>query len=321
MQGIGDVILSLWKQGRKTHATPSGWIGGNCPHCSDKRGRGGIILNPDGSIAFSCFNCSFKAKYSPGEHLSLKMKTLLESLGASDELIQQLTFLALKNNNTTYTIIKTNIPKFNTIELPPNSQLIRNITPTKELIPILEYIHSRGLYLEDYDFYYSDTLQFKKRLLIPFYYENNIVGYTGRRIDNNPQYRYLSNQQPGYLFNLDNQTDKEFVIVCEGVIDAISIGGVALLGSNITEIHAAQLKRLNKEIILVPDHDKNGLETITHALEYDWSVSFPQWNVKDINDSIRKYGRLGTLWMIKEATTNNKTKIELQRKLFKGEKY
>ena len=60
----------------------------------------------------------------------------------------------------------------------------------------------------------SPGLGFKNRIVIPFYKDNKVVGFTARAIKPEVSPKYLSEKQPGYVFNLDNQTpDKKFVIV------------------------------------------------------------------------------------------------------------
>jgi hypothetical protein len=45
-------------------------------------------------------------------------------------------------------------------------------------------------------------------------------------------------------------------------------------------------------------------------------VSIPIWDdgVKDVNDAVLKYGRLPTLLSILQNATNNKIKVELNRR-------
>jgi hypothetical protein len=50
-------------------------------------------------------------------------------------------------------------------------------------------------------------------------------------------------------------------------------------------------------------------------VELGWAVSIPAWeDCKDINDAVKKYGRLGTLLTILEAKETSKIKIELRKK-------
>jgi DNA primase len=159
-------------------------------------------------------------------------------------------------------------------------------------------------------------------------YKGEIVGWTARAV-NDAQPKYLSEQQPGYVFNLDNQQsppweqeDKEFVIVSEGPFDALSIDGCALLGAEIKDSQNWLLKQLGKEIVLVPDRDEAGKATAEQAIELGWSVSMPDWpdGVKDVNDAVIKLGRLATLWLIVSAKESNTLKIQLRAKKWFKEK-
>jgi DNA primase len=104
--------------------------------------------------------------------------------------------------------------------------------------------------------------------------------------------------------------------VTEGIFDALSIDGVALMHNDISSDQALLLSTLNKQLILVPDRDKTGLALCDKALELGYSVSLPNWDsdVKDVNDAVVKYGKLPTLLSILQCATNSKIKIEMQRK-------
>jgi DNA primase len=177
----------------------------------------------------------------------------------------------------------------------------------------------RSLCISDYPFHWTPKSGFNDRLIIPYYYENRLVGYTARRVGSDKNPRYFSEQQPDFVFNLDRQVyERRFVIVCEGPIDAISVDGCAILGSQIKDKQDWLLKRLNKEIILVPDRDHEGPKTVEQAIEYGWSVSMPEWpeGVKDVNDAVIKLGRLATLWLIMSSKQSYALKIQLRAKQF-----
>ena len=310
---------------KKKH-TPSGWISFNAPCCGDKRTRGGFIVNGGDAISYHCFNCGFKASWQPGRTISKKMKDLMRFLNLTDDLISKLQLEALRLNGDHQEQVRNLVPSFEVRALPMDSvpilDLVDNI-PDK-CLPVLEYISNRGLYLEDYNFYWCPRTGFSNRLIIPFYYNRQIVGYTARVINSNANPRYLSEQQSGYVFNLDRQThDREFVIVCEGPIDAISIDGCAIMGSEIKFQHDWLLKRLGKQIVFVPDKDHEGPKTVEQAMEYGWSVSMPEWpeGIKDINDAVVKLGRVATLWLIVNAIESYNLKIQLRAKSwFRGVK-
>jgi hypothetical protein len=242
----------------------------------------------------------------------------MRDLNMADDTINQCALEALKLNESSTSTITSIVPKFEERALPidsvPITSLLDNM-PDK-LIPVLEYLSNRNLYLEDYLFYWTPKVGFSNRLIIPFYKDNIIVGYTARAI-NDAKPKYISEQQPGYVFNLDRQTtDRAFVIVCEGPIDAISIDACAIMGAEIKDSQNWLLKQLGREIVLIPDRDHEGPKTVEQAIEFGWSVSMPDWppGIKDVNDAVCKIGRLATLALIARAKESNTLKIQLRAK-------
>jgi len=316
MSLIADTLLQ-YLPGKRKH-TPSGWIGFNAVCCDDKRQRGGFIVNGGDAVSYHCFNCGFKCSWQPGRHISQKMNKFMRDLNIPDDIIAQLRLEALKLDDNNTSEVRSIIPKFDVRALPMDSQPIIDLlnNPPEKLIPILEYMVSRKIYPEDFLFYWTPKVGFSNRLIIPFLYKNEIVGWTARAI-NDVQPKYLSEQQPGYVFNLDNQQDdRELVIISEGPFDALSIDGCALLGAEIKDSQNWLLKQLGKELVLVPDRDHEGPKTVERAIELGWSVSMPDWpeGIKDINDAVIKLGKLSTMWLIISAKETNSLKIQLKAK-------
>jgi hypothetical protein len=249
------------------------------------------------------------------------MRKFMRDLNMPDDVINQLGLESLRLNENSTAEVRTIIPKFDVRVLPQDSEPIvdwanKSSGLIGKLAPVLEYLANRNIYLDDYAFYWTPKIGFSNRVIIPFYHDKVIVGYTARAIgDAKP--KYISEQQPGYVFNLDSQhDDREFVIVSEGPFDAISINGCALLGAEIKDSQNWLLKQLGKEIVLVPDRDHEGPRTVEQAIEFGWSVSMPDWppGVKDINDAVVKLGRLATLYLIASAKESNTLKIQLRAK-------
>jgi len=181
-----------------------------------------------------------------------------------------------------------------------------------------EYLLKRGIDPDSYPFLITPHEKGRNgnRIIIPYTYKNKIVGHTSRFLDNKIP-KYINEQQPGYVFNIDSQKpDWQVCIVTEGIFDALSIDGVAVLHNDINNDQATLLGSLNKPIILVPDRDNTGLALCDKALELGYKISLPNWDldVKDVNDAVVKYGKLPTLLSILQAATSSKIKIELQRK-------
>ena len=323
MSLIASTLLNYLPGKRKT--TPSGWISFNAVCCDDDRGRGGFIVNSGDAVSYHCFNCGFKCSWQPGRHISKNMNKFMRDLNISDDIISQLRLEALRLDDNNTAEIRSIIPKFDERALPIDSlsmvKWAENIAQSDFSVPeqlqkCIQYLVDRNIDPKSYPFYWTPKTGFSNRIIIPFLYKNEIVGWTARTVGNATP-KYLSEQQPGYVFNLDNQTDnREFVIVSEGPFDALSIDGCALLGAEIKDSQNWLLKQLGKELILVPDKDHEGPKTVERAIELGWSVSMPDWpaGVKDINDAVIKLGRLTTLYLIVSAKESNSLKIQLKAK-------
>ena len=213
------------------------------------------------------------------------------------------------------------LPKFNTVPLPIDAKPISSFnTVPDNLLPILHYMKDRNLYIDDTEYYWSSSLGYRDRLIIPFYYEGNVVGWTARTIHDTKQPKYLSEQQPGYVFNLDEQRpQKVFTLVCEGPIDALHIDGVALLGSEVKDQQAMLINRLSKDVIVIPDRDEAGYKLIEQAIELGWGVSLPDWSndINDVGDAVAKHGRLYALHRIVSCAETSPLKIRLGAKKWK----
>jgi hypothetical protein len=182
---------------------------------------------------------------------------------------------------------------------------------------IQDYVAQRGL--DSTRLLYSDTKPagMWKRFIIPCTYKKKLIGYTARTTDENSKPKYHNSYDTGYVYGMDDQLpNAKFVIVTEGILDAMCIGGVGILSNNASETQAEIIDTLAREVILVPDRDSAGQRLIDDALEYGWSVSFPEWenDVKDINDAVIRYGKLFTLKSIIDAKQTMSLKINLMRK-------
>lgn len=294
----------------RTKSSPSGWISFNAPcchhrgHSQDTRKRAGVMFSE--GVVYNCFNCKYTASWQPGRTLTEKFKSLCRWLGASDDDIRQMVFEALKTESLDYEpehhVEKV---KFTEKELPDGAMpLIEwpNIIEGEiaerigtEFTNVLQYLIDRGYDNPfDYDFYWTPAPGYIDRVIIPFRYEGKIVGNTARKVTEGRP-KYLSDQHPFFVFNVDAQEElSKYVFVCEGPFDALAVGGVALLTNEISQQQAHIINQLGKEVIVIPDQDSAGITLINQAIDYDWSVAFPNWddNVKDCADAVQKYGKL-----------------------------
>jgi hypothetical protein len=322
MSIVNETVLTYLPAKRKT--TPSGWTSFNAPCChhngtsADTRQRGGLISNADGGVSYHCFNCGFKASWQPGRNFSHKLRKLLQWIGAPDDIINKVALEVMRvNEGVEAKTLIAQLPTFNSVPLPDDAIKITDVTNfNKYSMAVLEYMANRGLNTDDINYYWSPSLGYRDRLIIPFYYEGRVVGWTGRSVtDKKP--KYLTEVQPGFVFGLDEQTyNKSFAILCEGQLDAIHVDGCALGGSEISEQQAMLLNRLQKQIIVVPDRDSAGKKLVEQAIDLGWSVSLPEWpsEITDIGEAVSKYGRLYTLYSIANVAEDSPLKIRLRAK-------
>ena len=336
MNLIQSTIMTSLPAGQKK--TPSGWIAFNAPCCvhngesQDKKKRGGIMNSADGTVSYHCFNCGFKASYVIGRKLNQRMRSFMGYIGISDDIIKKLAIEAMRHEESDVVREKKRFVSFNKKTLPKDTNTLdvwlekyveQNLTNMqyKKIDNLLNYLKTRGIDPTWYDFMYSEDsyFNFNQRLIIPFYWRGDVVGYTGRLFEPSDKVKYVTEVQPGYVFNMDAQDwSRKFVLVTEGPFDAITTSGVSILGSEINHIQKELIEGLNRQIIVVPDRDRPGEKLINQAIEFGWGVAFPEWHdsVEDTADAVLKYGRLFTMKSILKSTETNKLKIDLKRKMY-----
>ena len=280
--------------------------------------RGGIKFDGQTNWSMHCFNCGYKCNFVLGRSISYKTKQLLLWCGIDDTQIGKWSLESLQQKDLLDIVIqkKTKIKiKFKDHELPEGEMLDGNNPLHKVYI---DYVQSRGINYNEYPFLITPTAKgrYANRIIIPYTYKNKIVGHTSRFLDNKIP-KYINEQQPGYVFNIDIQKPEwQVCILTEGIFDALSIDGIAIMHDDISNEQAQLIASLNKQIIVVPDRDRTGLKLCDRALELGYSVSLPNWetDIKDVNDAVVRYGKLPTLLSILQSATMSKIKIEIQRK-------
>lgn len=309
----------------KRKITPTGWESFNAPCCHhrgenrDTRKRGGVIFKADG-FTYHCFNCKFKAGWMPGHVLSKNTRSLMLWLGIPDVEVQKLALDAIKHRDELSKVDHVLDFSLVTKALPDNTKTFAELAEEgctdPEFVSVVEYVLSRNFGLDWYPWMWSSENGYRDRVIIPYYYEDQVVGWTARKItDGNP--KYLASSQPSYVFNLDRQSsDREFVILVEGPMDAIPIDGIAALSNEINETQIARINSLGCEVILVPDCDKPGTKLIDVAIEQGWSASLPDWgdDVKDVAKAAEKYGRVYTLTTILKYREQGQIKLTMMKK-------
>jgi len=300
--------------------SPKGFYPLKCPVCNDTKTRAGFKFDdPFGSIGYNCFRgtCTHKFRWLEGP-VTENMEKLFESAGIPRQDYNHLVTIFRDDNHNPENeenIIRIKVPE--EVELPRGSKLLMNSDPNDPRTKwAVDFLLSKGIDPLDIPFYLCNTppkkgdLDFRNRIIIPFYYHGKLIFYQGRWYNPNikqPKAKYLNcrGAEREQLFYNMNELDRETpapLLVVEGVFDAEKIGAVSALSNIITEEQIFRLKRCPRRIIIVPDYDKAGYKTVEQANENGFEVSFPDWgSLNDLGEAIEKYGKFKVAGMVIEG--------------------
>lgn len=255
-----------------------------CPYCH-RENKMGVNLS---LYRCNCFRC--------GEHPSPSQLIMdVEGLETYSELVK------LLNNGQftelTFTETKTELASSKEVYLPDGFRLI-NYGDSRTARIFRKYIESRGFtaeVLSKHGIGYVPKGDMFGYLIIPFYYNGVLKYYNARKvIGNGPRYNNPTKDITGLgkefiIFNHDALEMYRSVFICEGAINALTIGdrGVATMGKSISRYQLNQfIKSPVSHFIILLDPDAKE-QAIALALKL---VPFKKVKVvtlpegKDVND-------------------------------------
>jgi len=150
---------------------------------------------------------------------------------------------------------------------------------------------------------------FKKRLMFPIKdVKERVIAFGGRALDdskpkyiNSPDTICYNKGRNLYALNLARKTERDYLIMVEGYMDAVSLhqrgidNVVASLGTALTEAQGRLLKRYKSKIIIGYDADSAGQNATMRGLEilqnlgYDIRILQLE-GAKDPDEFVNKYG-------------------------------
>jgi 5S rRNA maturation endonuclease (ribonuclease M5) len=144
---------------------------------------------------------------------------------------------------------------------------------------------------------------YKGRVIIPIFNNNDMIYFQGRSLESNPERKYKNppTEKSRIIYNLDKFKRDKYIIVVEGLLDADGIPnqGTSSLGVEITdEFIKKLLDSTDKGVILALDNDAPGRKAtfeymntgkFSHLTKY-FIPPHKYKEIKDINDLVTKCG-------------------------------
>lgn len=173
-------------------------------------------------------------------------------------------------------------------ELPPTHPALVFLASKYPRLPLSNFVRVGAMFAAERD---SLCPAAYNRIIFPIEYEGQKVAWQGRSIDPTNSLRWFL--PPGFqktLYNLDNVSDIETPVVCEGITSSLACGstGVCLFGKTVTHKLLSQLKRWSSLIIatdpdtFVPDfrgklQGKVAVNELKDYLSPHFNLRFIQW--------------------------------------------
>jgi hypothetical protein len=301
-----------------------GWRKVFCEVCGDgthaKGPRGGWYFENE-TCVYHCFNCGVTGNFDPNREfpLSKEMSHIFDSFGIPSKEYYTIGYAKKLDNNQSKKVERKKV-EVATIDLPDYFYKLED--GNKENIIVqkayaeLEY---RNIDPSAYTFYLSNgrtkggprdeaiAKAMMNRLIIPFFdSEGNLIYYQGRafHVDNTVKNKYINADIPktNILYGMDklHTNTANPLYFTEGFFDAFHLKGVSIQENNLTASQIELLKKSPRKKVWVPDRKSDSSKVVDQCIKLGWHVSVPNIGsqCKDIDDAVRKYGKLYTVQQV-----------------------
>lgn len=265
--------------------------------CNDYKVRGAFMFDEDGNVGYHCFNCGCKAVYRT-HHTSFNksMSIILDAFGIDRQAANRCLFRSFGQAFQPTHAPSKELLHSPRVEMPAS---FVKLDPVKH-VRAMQYIRSRGFDATTADWHVAVPVdnRWKNRVIVPIYnWRNELVFYQGRAHTPGMTKRWESPKIPktNIIFNHKQiyTNSDSFLVVCEGVFDALSVDGVAIIGSELSAYQINELNKSKRTKVMVPNKDYNGLMLARHWLQLGYHLSFPDiGTATDLNEAYVRFGRL-----------------------------
>jgi len=277
-----------------------------CVLCGDsKKSKSKKRFNLDfnrGSPIYHCFNCgksgSFLELYSELKGLSINDSKKELFLYNPGYLIQRLSNRKKEKVIKEIQYVNHNYIKDKCISMDDK----QDGYIYKQYLLVLNGFYEERKIPREYKLFICIEGDYKNRIIIPIYDRyGDIIYFQGRSIPGSnilPKYKNPTIEKSHIILNKHIFDKEKYIIVTEGIIDALMIGnqGTTCLGVSIIDIFIEKLKNLtNKGIIIALDNDEDGikfLNKILNSSKYCRELKYflMPGKYKDLNEFVVKNG-------------------------------
>lgn len=315
---IQDLIL----QNVRVEGKSRNWHHCKCKLCGDYKTRSSFKF--EDSIQYNCFNCGANTYYVEGSRFMRKeFREVLNAFGIEDVDIDKELGLNFFKDEPLVLNKNKEPPKVTNVEvaLPPMSYRVTEANEDDMWTVVAdEYLKSRGLSLDDHEWYLSKDPQWVGRLIIPYFKNKKIIFWQGRAFDDNAKKRYINATVPiePVLFGFDEleRYSDTPLFIMEGVMDAISINGCSMVGSKLYKARIDAFKKSKRRLIFVidrKDKENNGYKLGLEVVQHGWEITTVDGSAADVNNSVAIYGKLYTMQsLIKNAKSGFEANVYLE---------
>lgn len=308
-----SLILSSGHQIKQT-PNSGGWYTCKCPLCNDYKVRAGFKFENDG-FGYNCFNCGTGLVYNPHEYCTFSddILNLMSKLGIPETSCRE-----IEQDFQRQLLNSGKINRVQSVAVVKSKHSISKIDFPKYFIPLSEStsrwatvarayltntrkvdVNSHNYHILDYDcdsVPVHEIVKWHKRIIIPIFYNGEIVWWQGRDYTNSLSPKYLNSELCGadVLFSRMDKfmDDSESVLILEGFFDALQIDGVACFRNKLTFSQLEFLSSQQKTIIYIPDRLGDGHIAANQIIHAGMAVGLPDiGSCKDIDEAVRMYGK------------------------------
>ena len=289
-------------------AESTGFYAVKCHSCNNSRTTGGWKFEHD-KIGYNCFraSCGASTVYEEGKPVPKKFRELCNILGVKIE-----PKLLMVRNSIQQEIESLNNDLYKKhdlkrIELPAGVVALSEAS-NAVIKTTTAYYESR--HCNTADVYYAEGGDYKGLFA------------TGIRTFGKLTALQFVTKKGTYVNYLDGnsavlytpeQNIPQTVIVVEGTFDAKCFPNtVAIMKSKITPEQAYHLR--GKDVIMLPD--KTGNSFIDQFSQYDWKISLPDWDAKDLNEAVQKYGIITASRLLMQGVMTSKLSAQTKYRMW-----